>query len=149
MSCGIEAAVWRNEHVVAELHLGTIENDGVVVGEEVRADFDVIAVIAPEGRQNREVVATCLSEKPPEDLALTHKVGWWNVVELVTEVFRHHALFGKAGIVVRIVNHACEHFLFFCHIDVFHLPSFRGEVMRNGTLQLRSRMSVRVGCVRQ
>ena len=48
-----------------------------------------------------------------------HKVGWWNVVELVAEVFRHHALFGKAGIVVGIVDHACEHLLLFCHIDVF------------------------------
>ena len=54
MTCGIEAAVGRDEHVVAERDLCAVKDDGVVVGEEVRSNLDVVPVVAPEGRQDRE-----------------------------------------------------------------------------------------------
>ena len=43
----VESAVGGDEHVVPEYDFCRIEYHGVVIGEEVVADFDVVAVVAP------------------------------------------------------------------------------------------------------
>lgn len=50
MPCGIEAAIWRNENVVAEFYLRAVQNYAIVVCKEVFAHLDIIAVIAPKRR---------------------------------------------------------------------------------------------------
>ena len=48
MACGEDAHVGADEGVVADAHLGLVENGEVEVGKEVLAHMDVTAVIAPE-----------------------------------------------------------------------------------------------------
>ena len=55
MTCGVEATVRSDKHIIAKSDFGTIENDGIVVGEEVLAYFDFVAIIAPERCQNAAV----------------------------------------------------------------------------------------------
>lgn len=45
-----EDDIGADEHVVADHDTGTVQNDEVVIGVDVLADSDVVAVVAEEGR---------------------------------------------------------------------------------------------------
>ena len=54
MSCRVETAVRSNEHIITKPNLCCIEDDEVVVGIEVFAYLNVIAIVSPERGGNRE-----------------------------------------------------------------------------------------------
>ena len=56
MTCCVKTAVGSDKHIIAKSDFGTIQNDGIVVGEEILTYFDIIAIIAPERCQNAAVV---------------------------------------------------------------------------------------------
>ena len=69
MTCSVETTVGSDKHIIAKSDFGTIQNDGIVVGKEVLAYFDIIAIIAPEWCQNAAVVGF-LAKQLVEDLLL-------------------------------------------------------------------------------
>ena len=58
----VETAVGGNKNIVAELYLRTIQNHCVVVGKEVLANLDIIAVVAPERGYDAETIARSLAQ---------------------------------------------------------------------------------------
>ena len=54
MSCCVETAVWPHEHIVSKPYLRSIQDNEVVVGIEVLAYLDIIAIVAPERSGNCE-----------------------------------------------------------------------------------------------
>lgn len=57
MAGRVNADVWRDEHVVSDGDLRTVENDEVHVRVEVVPDLDVVAVVALQRRLDPEVLA--------------------------------------------------------------------------------------------
>ena len=53
----MEAAVRPNEHIVPKGHLGSIQNHQVVIGVEIFAQLDIVAVIAPEGSRKGKILS--------------------------------------------------------------------------------------------
>ena len=46
MSCSVDADVWACHEMVADTDFADVQDRKVIVSEEVRADLDVVAVIA-------------------------------------------------------------------------------------------------------
>lgn len=110
----VEAAVGGYEDVVAKGDLGGIEDDGVVVGKEVFAYLDVIAVVAPEGGKDAEGLFAAAQQALHEG-TLTGFIGGTQVVVVVAELLGLLTLSYELLVVVGVVHELTQHLVFFGH----------------------------------
>ena len=118
MASSIDAYVRRNEYVVADGDVGSVEDDEVGVGKEVAADADVVAVVAIERRDDASAFAH-VHDAAYQAVALVCAVGRQEVVLMQQAARLQHFLL-QFGVVVGIVEQAFGRFLFFC----FHQRKF-------------------------
>lgn len=138
----VEAAVRRDEHMVAEAHGRGIEDDRVMIGEEIAPERDVIAVVAPERREDAAALAD-VPEELCENFALRGLVGGRECVEAMAELLRAQTL-GAECRVVRVIEPPCTHFFLVRHTLPPVLLEFFGEPPRR-TVMIRKKPAGRIG----
>ena len=123
VTSGVETAVRRNKDVIAEFHLSTIKDDQVVVGVEIFAQFDVVAIIAPERRSDIKILPR-LAEKFLQDRSLALFVRRAELIILPAQLLGCDALIVQLLVVVCVVHLMGQHLLFFGHFCI----SFKSSV---------------------
>ena len=113
----METAVRRNKDVIAKFHLSTIKDDQVVVGVEIFAQFDVVAIIAPERRSDVEILPR-LAKKFLQDRSLALFVRRAELIILPAQLLGCDALIVQLLVVVCVVHLMGQHLFFFGHFFI-------------------------------
>lgn len=120
MTCRIEGTARSYEDIITEGNLCLVEDDAIGIGEEMVANFYVIAIVAEERCHDNEAVAGLPEEflQPAEPL-LT--VVWRYLVYLEAFLFTTVEFFEHLRVMVGIIEHASLLFFFLCHFTSFIL----------------------------
>ena len=140
MPGGVKPAGGGDEHVIAEGDRGAAQNHAVVVGIKVFPDPDVISVVAPERRSDKEGGAD-LAEQLPDDGGALFFLGGTQLVIGVTQILAGVPFPDQIQVMVGVVKHPAKHFFFFRHKTTSTSEIIRCQRTRVFSVSSSSRVS--------
>ena len=114
MSGGAEHDIRTGHEVVTDLYLADVEHDKVIVREEVRADLDIVAVVAEKRRLDAEEAFLRFAEDVAEELLALFRLVRCDVVVSEDLGLIRHALLREA-VEPGAVREIGEHSFFMVH----------------------------------
>ena len=109
-----EGAARADEYIVSENDFRTVQQGNAVVGKEILTQFDIVAVVAPDGRIEEEVFSG-FPEEFPQGGALGRDIYRVSLVEFLAKAFGAGDLCQQVRVGAGIVQLAAVPFLFFGH----------------------------------